>query len=168
MEPQCSTQIHSSINTITIHPKQQSDSRNDKTEENEEEKRNSLENHFDSSIPPDPSIAFITKKVLKLNPLFDFARIGSPSPNAELSAPKRKSRRRVVIKNKSRGWTITHKEEPKQDTRKCGGCVVFICAIFDSLFQKPLEVGGMERKGEGKGKLNPKEDGREMQNNGII
>ncbi|GJU93301.1 hypothetical protein Tco_1318057 [Tanacetum coccineum] len=67
MDPQCSTQIHSLINTITIHPKQQSDSCDDKTEENEEEKRNRLKNHSDSSTPPDPSIVFITEKVLKFN-----------------------------------------------------------------------------------------------------
>ncbi|GKE41732.1 MAK10-like protein [Tanacetum coccineum] len=36
MDPQCSTQIHSSINTITIYPKQQSDP-HDRTEENKEE-----------------------------------------------------------------------------------------------------------------------------------
>ncbi|GKF72170.1 hypothetical protein Tco_0208284 [Tanacetum coccineum] len=41
MDPQCSTQIHSSINTITIQPKQQSDSRDDKTEENEGDERDS-------------------------------------------------------------------------------------------------------------------------------
>ncbi|GKA49990.1 hypothetical protein Tco_0743063 [Tanacetum coccineum] len=33
-DPQCSTHIHGSINTITIHPKQQSDSHDDKPEEN--------------------------------------------------------------------------------------------------------------------------------------
>ncbi|GJT25720.1 hypothetical protein Tco_0895657 [Tanacetum coccineum] len=30
IDPQCSTQIHNSINAITVHPKQQSDSYNDK------------------------------------------------------------------------------------------------------------------------------------------
>ncbi|GJU46208.1 ribonuclease H-like domain-containing protein [Tanacetum coccineum] len=71
MDPQCSTQIHSSINAITIHPEQQSNSRNDRTKENEEEEKDSLENtHFDSSTPPDPSISFITEKVLKFNSLF--------------------------------------------------------------------------------------------------
>ncbi|GJV71944.1 hypothetical protein Tco_1491939 [Tanacetum coccineum] len=42
MDPQCSTQIHSSINAITINPKQQSDSCDDRTEENEEEEKGSL------------------------------------------------------------------------------------------------------------------------------
>ncbi|GKC30165.1 hypothetical protein Tco_1037459, partial [Tanacetum coccineum] len=34
-DPQCSTHIHGSINTITIHPKQQSDSYDDKPEKGE-------------------------------------------------------------------------------------------------------------------------------------
>ncbi|GJW33752.1 hypothetical protein Tco_0053784 [Tanacetum coccineum] len=63
IDPQCLTQIYSSINTITIHPKQQSDS-HDRTEENKEEERqrDSSKNHPDSPTPPDPSISFITEK----------------------------------------------------------------------------------------------------------
>ncbi|GKC44539.1 hypothetical protein Tco_1062261 [Tanacetum coccineum] len=57
MDPQCSMQIHSSINAITIHPEQQSNSRDDRTKENEEEEKGSPENtYFDSSMPPVPSI----------------------------------------------------------------------------------------------------------------
>ncbi|GJZ35068.1 hypothetical protein Tco_0580885 [Tanacetum coccineum] len=37
-DPQCSTHIHGSINTITIHLKQQSNSRNSKAEEEEQER----------------------------------------------------------------------------------------------------------------------------------
>ncbi|GKC38024.1 hypothetical protein Tco_1050408 [Tanacetum coccineum] len=66
MDPQCSTQIHSSINTITIYPKQQSDP-HDRTKGNKEEERGSPKNHLDSPTPPDPSVSFITKKVLKFN-----------------------------------------------------------------------------------------------------
>ncbi|GKD33327.1 hypothetical protein Tco_1248836 [Tanacetum coccineum] len=54
MDPQCSTQIHSSINTITIYPKQQSDP-HDRTKGNKEEERGSPKNHPDSPTPPDPS-----------------------------------------------------------------------------------------------------------------
>ncbi|GJX70281.1 zinc finger, CCHC-type containing protein [Tanacetum coccineum] len=39
-DPQCSTHIHGSINTITIHPKQQSNSHDDKPEENGGEEKN--------------------------------------------------------------------------------------------------------------------------------
>nr|GEY17959.1 zinc finger, CCHC-type [Tanacetum cinerariifolium] len=71
MDPQCSTQIHSSINAIMIHPKLQSDSRYDRTKQNEEEKRDSPESHSNSSTPPDPSISFLFEKVLKFNSLFE-------------------------------------------------------------------------------------------------
>ncbi|GJY56749.1 hypothetical protein Tco_0455864 [Tanacetum coccineum] len=43
-DPQCSTQIHGSINTITIHPKQQSNPHNDKPEEEEQEDKEDPEN----------------------------------------------------------------------------------------------------------------------------
>ncbi|GKC52535.1 hypothetical protein Tco_1075280, partial [Tanacetum coccineum] len=42
-DPQCSTHIHGSINTITIHPKQQSDSRDSKAEEEEREREGNPE-----------------------------------------------------------------------------------------------------------------------------
>ncbi|GJT74524.1 hypothetical protein Tco_1041249 [Tanacetum coccineum] len=87
MDPQCLTQIHSSINAITIHPKQQSDSY-DRTEENDEKERGSSKNHPDSPTPPDPSISFITKKVLKFNLLFESLGLVPPSPNAELVCTK--------------------------------------------------------------------------------
>ncbi|GJR06920.1 hypothetical protein Tco_0529904 [Tanacetum coccineum] len=83
MDPQCSTQIHSSINIITIHPKQQSDP-HDRTEENKEEERDSPENHPDSPTPPDLSVSFIIEKVLKFNSLFESLGLVPPSPNAEL------------------------------------------------------------------------------------
>ncbi|GJX89997.1 hypothetical protein Tco_0343323 [Tanacetum coccineum] len=72
INPQCSTLIYSSINAIMIHPKQQSDSNNNKTKENEEEEKVSLENiDVNPSTPPNPSVSFITKKVLKLNSFFE-------------------------------------------------------------------------------------------------
>ncbi|GKD96273.1 hypothetical protein Tco_1380170 [Tanacetum coccineum] len=71
-DPQCSTHIHGSINTITIHPKLQSNSHNDKPEENEGEEKNSREDiNTNPSTPPDPSVSFITKKVLKLKSFFE-------------------------------------------------------------------------------------------------
>ncbi|GJW81081.1 hypothetical protein Tco_0145056 [Tanacetum coccineum] len=62
-DPQCSTHIHGSINVITIHPKQQSESHDDKPEVNKEEEMDNLEIiHVNLSVPPDPSISFITEK----------------------------------------------------------------------------------------------------------
>nr|GEU79508.1 retrotransposon Orf1 [Tanacetum cinerariifolium] len=84
MDPQCSMQIHSSINAITIHPKQQSDSHDDRTKKNKEEEKDSSESHFDSSTPPDLSISFLIEKVLKFNSLFKLLGLVSSLPNAKL------------------------------------------------------------------------------------
>nr|GEV80215.1 MAK10-like protein [Tanacetum cinerariifolium] len=73
-----------SINTITIHLKQQSNSRDDRTKENEEEEGDSSESHSDSLTPPNPSISFLAKKVLKFNSLFESLGLIPPSPNTEL------------------------------------------------------------------------------------
>ncbi|GJX66848.1 hypothetical protein Tco_0302575 [Tanacetum coccineum] len=62
-DPQCSTHIHGSINVITIHPKQQCNPHNDKPEEEEQEEKDDPENiNTNPSLPPDPSVSFITKK----------------------------------------------------------------------------------------------------------
>ncbi|GKF79843.1 hypothetical protein Tco_0235411, partial [Tanacetum coccineum] len=67
-DPQCSTRIHSSINAITICPKQPNKSRDDKLEEEGREEKNNPENiNITLPLPPDPSISFITEKVRKLN-----------------------------------------------------------------------------------------------------
>ncbi|GKC07648.1 hypothetical protein Tco_0999258 [Tanacetum coccineum] len=89
IDPQCSAQIQSSINGITIHPKQQGDSRDDKTEGNEEERKDSLGNiHYNSSTPPDTSVSFITEKVLKFISLFESLGLVPPSSNTELVCTK--------------------------------------------------------------------------------
>ncbi|GJT90525.1 hypothetical protein Tco_1079370 [Tanacetum coccineum] len=98
-----------SINTITIHPKQLSDS-HDSTKVNEEEERGSLENHPDFPTPPDPSIAFITEKILKFNSLFESLRLVSPSPNAELVCTKEEDGDVMFIKIILRDDN-SHKEE---------------------------------------------------------
>ncbi|GJU64087.1 hypothetical protein Tco_1245922 [Tanacetum coccineum] len=86
-DPQCSTHIHGSINAITIHPKQQSESHDDKPEENEEEENDNPENiHVNPSVPPDPSISFITKKVLKLNSFFE--SLGLTNDDSHKEEPK--------------------------------------------------------------------------------
>ncbi|GKC14889.1 hypothetical protein Tco_1011671 [Tanacetum coccineum] len=85
MDPQCSTHVHGSINAVTICPEQQSDPQDSRTEENEEEEKDKPENiHFDSSTPPDPSVSFITEKVLKFNLL----GLVPPSSNTELICTK--------------------------------------------------------------------------------
>ncbi|GJW87780.1 hypothetical protein Tco_0163120 [Tanacetum coccineum] len=62
-DPQCSTQIHSSINTITICPECPGKLQNSKPEEEEQEEKDNSENiNTDPSLPPDPSISFINEK----------------------------------------------------------------------------------------------------------
>ncbi|GJW15243.1 hypothetical protein Tco_0019376 [Tanacetum coccineum] len=85
---QCSTYIHGSINAITIHPKQQSESDDDKPKENKEEEKDNPKNiHVNPSVPPDPSISFITEKVLKLNSFFKLGLVPQSS-NTELVCTK--------------------------------------------------------------------------------
>ncbi|GKA80446.1 hypothetical protein Tco_0787042 [Tanacetum coccineum] len=67
-DPQCSTRIHSSINAITICPKQSGEFQNSKPEEEEQEEKDNPDNiNTKSSSPPDPSVSFITKKIIKNN-----------------------------------------------------------------------------------------------------
>ncbi|GJW25273.1 hypothetical protein Tco_0039084 [Tanacetum coccineum] len=61
-DPQCSTQIYGSINTIAIH---QSNPHNDKPEEEDQEEKDDLENiNTNPSLPPNPSVSFIIEKVI--------------------------------------------------------------------------------------------------------
>ncbi|GKD36857.1 MAK10-like protein, partial [Tanacetum coccineum] len=124
MDPQCSTQIHSSVNAITIHPKQQSDS-HDRTKENEEEERGSPENHPDSPTPPDLSISFITEKVLKFNSLFESLGLVPPSPNAELVCTKEDDGDvmfiEIILKDNN-----SHKEEPEAGVQEVGYFDIFL------------------------------------------
>ncbi|GJS51115.1 hypothetical protein Tco_0624477 [Tanacetum coccineum] len=149
MDPQCSTQIHSSINTITIHPKQQSDSSDDKTKENKEEIRNSLKNHSDSSTPPDPSIAFINEKVIKFNSLFESLGLVPPSPYAELVYTKEKDGDVIFIEIISRDDN-SYKEEPEPRVQEVEYFDIFPTRT-ELAYHKYL-IWIMRRK------LNPRED----------
>ncbi|GJW92483.1 hypothetical protein Tco_0170036 [Tanacetum coccineum] len=66
-DPQYSTRIHSSINSITIYPKQLNKSLDDKSDKEEEEKANPKNINTTPPSPLDPSFSFITEKVRKLN-----------------------------------------------------------------------------------------------------
>ncbi|GKC42611.1 hypothetical protein Tco_1060333 [Tanacetum coccineum] len=101
--------LQCSINTITIYPKQQSDSHN-KTKENGDEEKYSPENHPNSPIPPDPSISFIPEKVLKFNSLFESLGLVPSSPNAELICTKEEDGDVMFIEIISR-YDNSHKEE---------------------------------------------------------
>ncbi|GJT46456.1 hypothetical protein Tco_0955171 [Tanacetum coccineum] len=88
-DPKCSTHIHGLINTITIHPKQQSDSHDYKPEENKEKEKISREDiNTNSSTPPDPLVSFITEKVLKLNSFLESLGLAPNYRRHNLFAPK--------------------------------------------------------------------------------
>ncbi|GKD79367.1 hypothetical protein Tco_1341988 [Tanacetum coccineum] len=85
MDPQCSTHVHGSINAVTIHSEKQSDSYDKKEKDNEEEEKDSPENiHVNPSTPPDPSVVFITKKVLKFNSFFESLGLVPQSSDTEV------------------------------------------------------------------------------------
>ncbi|GJW93204.1 hypothetical protein Tco_0172876 [Tanacetum coccineum] len=113
MDPQCSTHIHGSINAVTICPEQQSDPQDGKDEENEEEQKDKPKNiHFNSSMPPDPSILFITEKVLKFNSFFESLGLVPPSPNTELICTKKEDSDVMFIEIVSKDDN-SRKEEPE-------------------------------------------------------
>ncbi|GJX40357.1 hypothetical protein Tco_0255347 [Tanacetum coccineum] len=88
-DPQCLTHVHGSINVITIHPEQQSDSYDDKENENKEEEKDNLENtHVNYFTPPDLLISFITEKVLKFNSFFESLRLVPQSFDTEVVCTK--------------------------------------------------------------------------------
>ncbi|GKF65365.1 hypothetical protein Tco_0191882, partial [Tanacetum coccineum] len=87
-DPQCSTQTHGSINAIIIHTEQQSTSYNNGEKENKKEEDNPENIHVDPPTPLDPSVTFITEKVLKFNSLFESLGLVPPSSNTELICTK--------------------------------------------------------------------------------
>ncbi|GKB41034.1 MAK10-like protein [Tanacetum coccineum] len=112
-DPQCSTHIHGSINAITIHPKQQSESHDDKPEENKEEEKDNQENiHVNPSVPPDLLISFITEKVLKLNSFFESLGLVPQSSNTKLVCTKGDDSDVMFIEIVKTN-DDSHKEEPK-------------------------------------------------------
>ncbi|GJV75311.1 hypothetical protein Tco_1506895 [Tanacetum coccineum] len=113
IESKCSTHIHGSIKAITIHPKQQGESYNDKPEENEEEEKDNPENiHVNPFVPPDPSISFITEKVLKLNSFFESLGLVPQSSNTELVCTKGDNGDVMLIEIVKTNDN-SHKEEPE-------------------------------------------------------
>nr|GEV58841.1 MAK10-like protein [Tanacetum cinerariifolium] len=89
MDPQRSSNIQGSINTITIHSEKQSDSYEEKAKKNEEEEKDNPKNsHVNPSTLPNLSVAFITKKVLKFNSFFESLRLVPQSFDTEVVCTK--------------------------------------------------------------------------------
>ncbi|GKA88231.1 hypothetical protein Tco_0809995 [Tanacetum coccineum] len=83
-DPQCSTQIYSSINTITIH---QSNPRNDEPGEEQEKMDNPENINTNPSPQPDPSVSFITEKVWGDNDIM-FIEIIKQDDDLHIEEPK--------------------------------------------------------------------------------
>ncbi|GKB72351.1 hypothetical protein Tco_0933763 [Tanacetum coccineum] len=80
-DPQCSTHIHSSINTITIHPKQPEESQVNEPDIGQEEKGN-LGNINSNPYPqPDPLASIATEHVQKLNAMLESLGLVPQSSN---------------------------------------------------------------------------------------
>nr|GEU79856.1 MAK10-like protein [Tanacetum cinerariifolium] len=117
-DPQCSTHVHGSINAVTIHPKQQSDFYDDRTEKNEEEEKDNPKNiHVNPSTPPDPSVSFITEKVIKLNSFFESLGLVPQSSNTELVCTKGDNDDVMFIEMVQKNEN-SRKEEPKAGEHK--------------------------------------------------
>ncbi|GKC08325.1 MAK10-like protein [Tanacetum coccineum] len=89
MDQQCSNHNQGSINAVTIHFEKQSDSYDEKAKEKEEEEKDSPENiYVNPSTLPDPSVAFITEKVLKFNSFFESLGLVPQSSDTEVVCTK--------------------------------------------------------------------------------
>ncbi|GKD07618.1 hypothetical protein Tco_1187303 [Tanacetum coccineum] len=110
-DPQCSTQIHVSINTITICLKWPGKSQTNKPEKEEQDEKDNPENiNTNPSLPPDPSVSFIIKKVCKLNSFIESLGLVPQSSDIEFVCTKGDDGDMmfIVIINKN---DDSHKEE---------------------------------------------------------
>ncbi|GKA99964.1 hypothetical protein Tco_0827958 [Tanacetum coccineum] len=106
-------------------PSNKGDSHDDKPKQNKEEEKGRLENiDTNPSTPPDPSVSFITEKVLKLNSFFESLDLVPQSSDTEFVCTKRDDGDvmfiEIVKKDDDSG-----KEEPK-----VGGLAVEYFDIF--------------------------------------
>ncbi|GJX35556.1 hypothetical protein Tco_0247113 [Tanacetum coccineum] len=86
MDPQCSTQIHSSINAITIHPKQPEESQINEPDMEQEE--GNLGN-TNSDPQSDPLALITTEQVRKLNSMLESLGLVPQSSNAKFVCTKK-------------------------------------------------------------------------------
>ncbi|GJU01031.1 MAK10-like protein [Tanacetum coccineum] len=124
-DPQCSTHIHGLINTITIHPKKQINFHDNKPEENEEKEKISREDiNTNSSTPPDPSVSFITQKVLKLNSFFESLGLAPQLYYTEFVCTKRDDGDVMFIE------IVKKNDDSRKEEPKAGGLEVEYFDIF--------------------------------------
>ncbi|GJT74960.1 hypothetical protein Tco_1041685 [Tanacetum coccineum] len=109
-DPQGSTQTYGSINAITIHTEQRSASHDNREKENKEEEDDPENIH-------DPSVTFITEKVIKFNLFFESLRLVPLSSNTELICTKEEDGDAMFIEIVLKDDNF-RKEEPKAGEQK--------------------------------------------------
>ncbi|GJU89757.1 hypothetical protein Tco_0300544 [Tanacetum coccineum] len=87
MDPQCSTQIHSSINAIIIYPKQPDESQVNEPKV-EQEEHNPEETNSSPHPQPDPLASIATKQVQKLNLMLESLGLVPQSSNTKFVCSK--------------------------------------------------------------------------------
>ncbi|GKB97526.1 hypothetical protein Tco_0983663 [Tanacetum coccineum] len=87
-DPQCSTHIHSSINAITIHPKQPEESQVNKPDIGQEEKGNLGNINSNPHPQPDPLASIATEQVQKLNVMLESLGLVPQSSNMKFICSK--------------------------------------------------------------------------------
>nr|GFA29319.1 retrotransposon Orf1 [Tanacetum cinerariifolium] len=84
----------------------------DREKDNKEEEDDPKNIHVNPPTPPDPSLTFVTKKVLKFNSFFESLRLVPPSSNTELVCTKEEDGDVMFIEIFLM-VDNSHKEEPK-------------------------------------------------------
>ncbi|GJZ76283.1 hypothetical protein Tco_0640748 [Tanacetum coccineum] len=97
MDPQCSTQIHSSINAITIHPKQPDESQVNEPEV-EQEEDNPRDTNSNPHPQPDPLAFIATEHVQKLNSMLESLGLVPQSSNTKFVCSKENDGEVMFIK----------------------------------------------------------------------
>ncbi|GKE40278.1 hypothetical protein Tco_1463683, partial [Tanacetum coccineum] len=84
-DPQCPAHIHiySSINTITIHPKQPKESQVNESDIGQEDEGNLGNTDSNLHLQPDPLASIATEQVRKLNSMLESLGLVPRSPNAK-------------------------------------------------------------------------------------
>ncbi|GJU00186.1 hypothetical protein Tco_1110524 [Tanacetum coccineum] len=114
-DPECSTRIHSSINVITICPKQPDISRNNNPRGEEQEENDNPENiNTNPSSLPDPSVSFVTEKVHKLNSFLESFSLVPQSPDTKFVSIK-KDDEDVMFIEIIKKYVDSHEEELEED-----------------------------------------------------
>ncbi|GJU91894.1 hypothetical protein Tco_1304317 [Tanacetum coccineum] len=99
------------------HMEQQSTSYNNGEKENKKEEDNSENIHVNTPTPPDPSVTFITEKVLKFNSFFESLGLVPSSSNTELICTKEEDGDVMFIEIIPKDYNSC-KEEPEAEGKE--------------------------------------------------